>query len=214
MFIGMYVPKKTYFYCRRATDSCLQPRWQVYSCFTYTGHSCTDASYLEASVCRHEVQARPIPTSHSLIGRKDVIRRVWRRCLSVCNLYLSLLLLCHLIRLFLDKLMVQSPSWTANSRSPGQEIPCLLRNLTACYHRLSSIWSQLNLPISVMISLNLLIFSHLRLGLSSGRFTSVFSTKTPYRLHSCCSRAFYMPTRLILEFSAHILPVTSVWAVE
>ena len=95
--------------------------------------------------------------------------------------------------------MVQSPSWEANRFAANQEIPHILWNLKVHYRTHKGpppvpILSQPNLvhtPQPTSWRSILILFSRLRLGLSSGLFRSGFPTKSlytssypPYALHT------------------------------
>ena len=107
---------------------------------------------------------------------------------------------CCILLYLLTYSIEQSPSWEANRFSASQEIPRILWNPNIHYriHKCPPpvpILSQLDpvhAPTShfLKIHLNIIIYSHLRLGLPSGLFPSGFPTKTlntpilsPYLAH-------------------------------
>jgi len=97
------------------------------------------------------------------------------------------LILTYLLTYLLPYSMEQSPSWEANLLSASQEITCILWNPKVHYRirkfpHLSLSWA------SSIQSINphpnswrsiLILSSHIRLGLPSSLFLSVFSTKNP-----------------------------------
>ena len=84
--------------------------------------------------------------------------------------------------------MVQSLSWAANWLEASLEIPRISRNPKVHYrtHKRPppvSILGQPNpvhIPTSHLLEIDLIISTHLHLGLPSGLFPSGFPTKTPY----------------------------------
>jgi hypothetical protein len=70
--------------------------------------------------------------------------------------------------------MEQSPSWEATRSSATREIPRILRNPKAHYRIHNS-----PPPIPLLKDPFLILYSHLRPGLSSGLLPSRFPTKTP-----------------------------------
>ena len=84
--------------------------------------------------------------------------------------------------------MQHSPSLEANRFSASQEIPCILWNPKVHYRihkfppsvpNLSQL-DQVHTPHPTSLRSNLILYSHLRLGLPSGLFPSGFPTKTLY----------------------------------
>jgi hypothetical protein len=99
-------------------------------------------------------------------------------------------LLTYLLTYLLTHSMQHSPSWEANRFSASQEITHILWNpkvITAfkIARHLSLTWANSNqsiTPCHTSWRSNLILPSHLRLGLPSGLFPSGFPTKTLYRL--------------------------------
>ena len=84
--------------------------------------------------------------------------------------------------------MQRSPSLEANRFSASQEIPCILWNPKVHYRihkfppsvpNLSQL-DQVHTPHPTSLRSNLILYSHLRLGLPSGLFPSGFPTKIQY----------------------------------
>ena len=119
---------------------------------------------------------------------------------SVIFWHLLACLFTYLLSYLLTYFMGQSPSWEANRFSASHEIPCILWNPKVHYriHKYLPpvpVLSRIN-PVHALNSISwrsiLILSSHLRLGLPSGRFPLRFSHQNPVYTsplpHTC-----YMP---------------------
>jgi hypothetical protein len=108
--------------------------------------------------------------------------------------------------------VVQSPSSEASSRSPGQEIRCLVSSrrfiagFTGSHHRTLSWVGWIKFTPSLHVStISIIIFWHLHLVSQVGSFLQVFWLKcTPFFLHyafymSHLSHLLYLTTLIILQ---------------
>jgi len=108
--------------------------------------------------------------------------------------------------------MVQIPSLEANWFAASQEIPRISRNPKVHYHthnvrHLSLSWAspiQSIYPHPTSCRLILILTTHLRLGLPSGLFPSVFLSKTLYNPLSSPIRATRPTNLILLDFRKYI----------
>jgi hypothetical protein len=104
--------------------------------------------------------------------------------------------------------MQQSPSWEANRFSTSQEIPCILWNpkVHCRIHKcpppvpVSRQLDPVHNPTSTSWRSILILSSHLRVGLPSGLFPSVFPIKTLYTPLLFPQSATWLAHLILLDF--------------